>query len=678
MAPRLQTIAETRSKLCDHRLGFWFVNVDFAKLTDAVCALQNLQARMQAFLRCTPTSEQEYLGAMIGVRIWLEKFLRQLCIGLLGHATTLEFVPTPDKRRRDGKKFFDPQSASLSELAQYLHRQFDPSVPPVLKPLFGTLQTGRLVHQVTSALNDVVHGRKATFSATGQLNALHTLLSELLDTVPRQEQFVSPLPGLTIVERVSVEPTIERYRVRAHDSSRSFALWAYRDRLTTDGQAKAFALAVERARRLHQLRGDRFLAVHQSGVTDGRAWFITDEIANETLAELTHASSARSLSMTDAKTIVATLGDALTAAHAQHLSATERGLRPEQVFFADSTATLLAQFAGGRGQARPHRLAPMLLGAGLVGDAIASREPPATVHTPPTTKQLEIQSLGTVMQYALTGVATTDPSHPSIRAISREAAEWIEQTKRVSAHTEASQVALGLQQLPERGFLRWWTIVVPAAAALAAVALVALWQLRGDGKATETSAPAGDRTQSSPSDGYRRTRRFAVSTEVDPTSPLAVLLQWERSIDNPDSPSSFRGIYARRSKIMGVLFTDSSIGGDLRSAWSERIAHGGYFEVTGELSMHQEHPEALRGSARACLSQDNPTGRILRLSINARWRDPQHSEHVPCEIIAGPYFWRMRVEPEGWRICHESWEGRDALCRSCPSAAPCRAGEFAQ
>lgn len=159
-------------------------------------------------------------------------------------------------------------------------------------------------------------------------------------------------------------------------------------------------------------------------------------------------------------------------------------------------------------------------------------------------------------------------------------------------------------------------------------------------------------------------------SQVETETPEQVLDRWDRSVRSPTA-TAFADTYPEKAYVHG-FYSVRDTEARARGAWAERVRRRGWFR-RGPRTRTEEIASQLSGSARlGCFDSSAPNATVLRFAAPAEWLNPLTHPAVPCPRIRGPYFWRMKRTPMGWRICHESWEQQDAICASCPQASPCR------
>jgi hypothetical protein len=158
--------------------------------------------------------------------------------------------------------------------------------------------------------------------------------------------------------------------------------------------------------------------------------------------------------------------------------------------------------------------------------------------------------------------------------------------------------------------------------------------------------------------------------------PIAFLQRWALTRAAVGTGASVVPFYADQVRFRGgggmlaspgfidrYWFGYAHRGGSLRFDWTTA-------EVTAEVI------DARREVHSACAQGRSPDGQVTLVTVRHTIEDNADSQIAlvgggSCTHLEGPYLLRLLRTQNGFRICHESWSLRDAICASCPTAVSC-------
>ncbi|MBL8683600.1 MAG: hypothetical protein JNK05_30800 [Myxococcales bacterium] len=591
--------------------------------------LETLAARVRVEYVDRGTTARDRLGGDCFIRIELERYLRATFVWLLPLAG-LE-PKSQQKLEKD-----PPAKLGAGKLAHYIANPLCNDRTRQLSEvalLFPALAKNQIIDVVIDVLSDVMHGRPAHVS-TDDLRKLLALCSRLLQQFAPRSWVLAP--GQVVDDAVVVAPVrrvggVEEYRVRRADDSRTTLL------VGASGTAE---------RAIDAPSGTQPITpqTESSGVIGDRRWVrCRDELACSFADVIAEQQPGKTTSQWAAATIVALLEPMLRSGAPQSLDS-------NAIVFARSNAALDR---------------PMLLPQALFAQDARAR---ASVDPLGTTALLSLAATGAIQSPSSWASSGVDPT----------LTRWAQQLSQSALTLDALRTTHATMQAQAgpRPALRsalFGDAVATDSRARRARTLIAVGVgigLVGAGVVVGASVtkPSEERARSARRDTESPTVPRTART-LSAETPEQVLDRWDEGVRS-GGPAALADTYVDGAYVHGFLSrrdTDERA----RGAWAERTRQGGWFR-RGPRRRTAESQRDLRGYARAsCRDEANPAAPVLRFVADAEWLNPITHSAVPCQTIRGPYFWRMKQTPAGWRICHESWEMQSAICASCPHAPAC-------
>ncbi len=433
--------------------------------------------------------------------------------------------------------------------------------------------------------------------------------------------------------------------------------------------------------------------MHAAGIDEatGRAYIVMDLLEGETLSQ--YVATAKFLRPVEAEIILKQVAHALSSAH--ELKIVHCDLKPDNVFMATnrtaakSVSVYLLDFGIAKFRPNPLKTETQSTSAGSPTWMAPEQFEPSAISS--RTDQWAFGQLAYWMlvgtQFPTTLRDGSTPASVGARAANRELPigldPWFARATAPNPANRFASIAEAFEKL---------SLVLAGQAALEQ----ALTQIAPSAPTIQAanppyiaSAPVPPRAANSRTIVWK----FAATFTLVATVTVAIVFAVSKGSNNPPptfipprSPTIIRDPqelvheWARRfgknESLTELYAAHATIHGSTMSPdeWTQlsktRAARGGSLTIDPITLRSTEL--SLEDSPRAC--QNTGGSSVHKVVVNANMNTVEGNPAVPCEVITGNYIlWVTNVGGE-YKICQESWDRCDALCRSCPQRAALCAG----